>query len=67
MRSTVAEPAYLAQPSTKGLEALGQSFNQVSAIGIAAGLEFLSHGGILAAGEPIRRGGTAAAVVNPRH
>jgi gamma-glutamyltranspeptidase/glutathione hydrolase len=61
--STGAEPAFIAQPTTKGLQALGQSFTETGEIGTAAGLEFLPHGKILASGEPVRRGGTSAAVV----
>jgi gamma-glutamyltranspeptidase/glutathione hydrolase len=60
-----AETAFIAQSTTAGLQALGQSFTDVGSIGVAAGLEFLPHGRILAAGEPSRRGGTAAAVVSP--
>ncbi|MFD2420532.1 gamma-glutamyltransferase [Amycolatopsis pigmentata] len=75
--TTTAEPAFLDQPTTTGLRALGQSFtvNDTSAldptikipptIGVASGLEFLGHGKVLAAGEPTRRGGSAAAVVRP--
>jgi gamma-glutamyltranspeptidase / glutathione hydrolase len=62
---TDAEPAFIAQPTTNGLQALGQRFNSTGEIGTAAGLEFLPHGKILAAGEPARRGGTSAAVVVP--
>jgi gamma-glutamyltranspeptidase / glutathione hydrolase len=62
-----AEAAFAALPTTKGLEALGQKFNVGADIGVAAGLEFLPHGKILAVGEPSRRGGTSAAVVSPRH
>ncbi|GHF53417.1 gamma-glutamyltransferase [Amycolatopsis bartoniae] len=76
--STQAEPAFLQDPAVPGLEALGQRFtvNTTSPldpsitiapdIGVAAGLEFLGHGQVLAAGEPTRRGGTAAGVVMPR-
>jgi gamma-glutamyltranspeptidase/glutathione hydrolase len=63
---TDAEPAYIAQPAAKGLQALGHSFTDAGPIGIAAGLEFLPHGKVLAVGEPVRRGGTSAAVVS-RH
>jgi gamma-glutamyltranspeptidase/glutathione hydrolase len=75
--TTTAEPAFLDQPATAGLRALGQSFtvNDTSpldpaikippTIGVASGLEFLGEGKVLAAGEPIRRGGSAAAVVRP--
>ncbi|GAB3363632.1 gamma-glutamyltransferase [Amycolatopsis echigonensis] len=65
--TTDAEPAFLAQPTTKGLEALGQSFKNAGSIGVAAGIEFLPHGELLAAGEPSRRGGTSAAVLSPGH
>ena len=77
--TTQAEPAFIAEPTTPGLEDLGQSFavNDTSPldptikispdIGTAAGLEFLGHGQILAAGEPSRRGGTAAGVLRPAH
>jgi gamma-glutamyltranspeptidase/glutathione hydrolase len=75
--STQAEPGFLADPAVPGLQALGQRFtvNTTSPldpsitippdIGVAAGLEFLGHGKVLAAGEPARRGGTAAGVVDP--
>lgn len=76
--TTQVEPAFLADPAVPGLANLGQSFvvNSTSPldpsitvspdIGVAAGLEFLGHGQVLAAGEPTRRGGTAAGVVTPR-
>ncbi len=76
---TQAEPDFLTEPTTPGLQALGQSFyiNSTSplnpsiqippTIGIAAGLEFLGGGKVLAAGEPLRAGGTSAGVVHPAH
>ena len=75
--ATQAEPAFIAEPTTPGLEQLGQSFVIVDTspldptikispdIGAATGLEFLGHGRILAAAEPQRRGGGSAGVVNP--
>lgn len=72
-----AEPAFLDEPTTPGLEALGQRFAVSDTspldpsikipptIGTAAGLEFLGHGEVLAAGEKERRGGTSAGVVRP--
>ena len=36
-------------------------------IGAATGLQFLGHGKVIAAGEPVRRGGSAAGVVVPSH
>ena len=76
--TTQAEPAFIAEPTTPGLEALGQSFTVSSTspldptitipstIGTATGLEFLTRHRILAAAEPVRRGGGAAAVLAPR-
>jgi gamma-glutamyltranspeptidase/glutathione hydrolase len=75
--STQAEPDFLTLPVTPGLQALGQTFTVVNTspldpsiiipptIGAANGLEFLGHGRILAAAEPVRRGGGSAAVVQP--
>jgi gamma-glutamyltranspeptidase/glutathione hydrolase len=75
--TTQAEPDFLTEPTTPGLEKLGQSFaiSDTSpldptikippTIGAASGLEFLGHGAVLAAGEPVRRGGSAAGVVRP--
>jgi gamma-glutamyltranspeptidase/glutathione hydrolase len=72
---TQTEPAFLTDPAVPGLQQLGQTFtvNTTSpldpsitippTIGVAAGLEFLGHGRVLAAGEPTRRGGTSAGVV----
>jgi gamma-glutamyltranspeptidase/glutathione hydrolase len=74
---TQAEPDFIAGPATPGLEALGQSFQIVDTspldpsikisplIGAASGLEFLPGGRVLAAAEPVRRGGGSAGVVNP--
>jgi gamma-glutamyltranspeptidase/glutathione hydrolase len=75
--TTQAEPAFIALPTTPGLEALGQRFavsdtsplnpsiKIAPTIGVASGLEFLRHGEVLAAGEPSRRGGSDAEVVRP--
>jgi gamma-glutamyltranspeptidase/glutathione hydrolase len=74
---TQAEPAFIALPVTAGLEALGQKFAIVDTsplnpsitispdIGAANGLEFVGQHRILAAAEPVRRGGGDAAVVHP--
>jgi gamma-glutamyltranspeptidase / glutathione hydrolase len=74
-----AEPAFLELPEVAGLQALGQTFavNNTSPldpniktdgnIGVASGLEFVGHGKVIAAGEPKRRGGSAAGVVHPSH
>jgi gamma-glutamyltranspeptidase / glutathione hydrolase len=75
--TTQAEPAFLALPARTGLETLGHVFaiRDTSAldptikispdIGVASGLEFTGQGKVIAAGEPTRRGGSAAAVVHP--
>jgi gamma-glutamyltranspeptidase/glutathione hydrolase len=75
--TTQAEPAFIAAPATRGLVALGHRFAisdtspldptiKISPdIGVASALEFRPNGTILAAGEPTRRGGSAAAVIHP--
>ena len=77
--TTQAEPAFLNTPEVAGLQALGHTFavNNTSPldpnihndgnIGVASGLEFVGHGKVIAAGEPTRRGGSAAGVVHPSH
>jgi len=74
---TQVEPAFLEAPTTPGLSALGHQFAirdtssldpsiKISPdIGVASGLEFLRDGKVIAAGEPVRRGGSSAAVVHP--
>ncbi len=75
--TTQAEPEFIAAPATRGLVALGHRFAisdtspldptiKISPdIGVASALEFRPNGTVLAAGEPTRRGGSAAAVVHP--
>jgi gamma-glutamyltranspeptidase/glutathione hydrolase len=72
--TTQAEQEFVDMPAARGLEALGHKFvvaptpdqsNAPATIGVADGLEFLKNGQVLAAGEPVRRGGSAAAVVHP--
>jgi gamma-glutamyltranspeptidase/glutathione hydrolase len=60
-----AEPAFLALPQAVQLKALGQEFTEIAEIGAATGVEFLPDGQVLAAAEPVRRGGGSAAVVKP--
>jgi len=58
--STVrAEPGFRATLGA-GLEARGHVFSDVAEIGAATGLEILPDGSVLAAAEPVRRGGGAA-------
>ncbi|MBM0227328.1 MULTISPECIES: gamma-glutamyltransferase [Micromonospora] len=59
--STQAEPAFLTEYA-KGLPP-GHAFSPTAEIGAATGIEFLEDGRLLAAAEPVRRGGGAAAVV----
>ncbi len=60
---TLAEPAF----DTKALAALGHKFSPTTdEIGAATGVEFLRHGRLLAAAEPVRRGGGSAMVVSSR-
>ena len=61
------ESAYRAQYGP-ALTALGHTFQPTDTleIGAATAIEFTRHGGMIAAAEPVRRGGGAAAVVHPR-
>lgn len=61
-----AEPAFRASYQA-GLEALGHRFPPAATaeIGAATGVELLPGGQLLAAAEPVRRGGGAAGVVAP--
>jgi gamma-glutamyltranspeptidase / glutathione hydrolase len=77
--TTQAEPAFIAEPTTPGLEQLGQTFavsdtspldpsiTIAPTIGVETGLQLLAGGRMLAAAEPVRRGGGAAGVVSPAH
>jgi gamma-glutamyltranspeptidase/glutathione hydrolase len=60
-----AEPAFIAHPDAAALSARGHLFTPVAEIGAATGIELLSGGGVLAAAEPVRRGGGSAMVVSP--
>ena len=60
-----AEPAFLSSPEAEGLDALGHGFTSIAEIGAATGVEFLPDGRVVAAAEPVRRGGGSAAVVRP--
>ena len=63
--SVQAEPAFLSSPEAHELEALGHEFAPTPEIGAATGVEFLPDGQVVAAAEPVRRGGGSAAVVKP--
>jgi gamma-glutamyltranspeptidase/glutathione hydrolase len=59
--SVLAEPAF----DRGGLEAKGHTFAATGEIGAATGIELLPGGRMLAAAEPVRRGGGDAGVVRP--
>src|SRR5215218_9345443 len=58
--NTGVEPAFLSVPERTALEARGHRFANAGEIGAATGIEFLTGGGVLAAAEPVRRGGGSA-------
>jgi gamma-glutamyltranspeptidase/glutathione hydrolase len=62
--TVVAEPEFPSSEKTE-LMALGHTFSTMAEIGAATGVEFLPDGQVLAAAEPVRRGGGSAAVVTP--
>jgi gamma-glutamyltranspeptidase/glutathione hydrolase len=63
--SSGAEPAFIALPEAQELIARHghKPFTDAGEIGAATGIEFLGGGKLLAAAEPVRRGGGSAAVV----
>ena len=63
--TTSAEPAFLSGPLRSALEARGHGFSNGGEIGAATGIEFLAGGNVIAAAEPVRRGGGSALVENP--
>ena len=62
---TSAEPAFIASPLATLLRARGHQFVDAGEIGAATGIEFLADGSVLAAAEPVRRGGGSAMVEFP--
>jgi gamma-glutamyltranspeptidase/glutathione hydrolase len=58
--NTGAEPAFLLTSERTALEGRGHRFANAGEIGAATGIEFLTGGGVLAAAEPVRRGGGSA-------
>jgi len=63
--TTQAEPAFLSTPEAAALTARGHVFLLNPEIGAATGVEFLGDDRLLAAAEPVRRGGGSAMVVTP--
>jgi gamma-glutamyltranspeptidase / glutathione hydrolase len=63
---TAAEPAFIGSPEGQALATqYGHRFSTTSEIGAATGIELLADGRVLAAAEPVRRGGGSAMVENP--
>ena len=61
--ATVAEPAFVSSPEGQTLASqYGHVFSTTSEIGAVTGIEFLGGGLVLAAAEPVRRGGGSAMV-----
>jgi len=60
--ATVAEPAFLKSPEAAALAARGHAFSLIGEIGAATGVEIFDGGAMLAAAEPVRRGGGSALV-----
>ncbi len=67
--TTEAEPAFIASPEGQALQSrYGQVFEPVEdpgELGAVTGIEQLDGGRVLAAAEPVRRGGGSAGVVHP--
>lgn len=64
--TTEAEPAFLNRYAL-ALQGRGQRFTTTPEIGAVTGLEFLNSAKVLAAAEPVRRGGGTALVMRPAH
>ena len=61
--STLAEAAFLASPEARALvSTYGHVLAPTGEIGAATGIEFLRDGRVLAAAEPVRRGGGSAMI-----
>ena len=65
--TSLAEAAFRSSPEGLALAAApyGHAFGPTGEIGAATGIEFLPDGGVLAAAEPVRRGGGSAMVEAP--
>ena len=64
--TTAAEPAFLKSPEAAVLAARGHAFTLTNEIGAATGIELPGRGRMIAAAEPVRRGGGSALVVTRR-
>jgi gamma-glutamyltranspeptidase/glutathione hydrolase len=61
--ATAAEPAFLQTPEAAALQSRGHAFTTTPEIGAVTGIEWLPDGRLLAAAEPVRRGGGSAQTV----
>ena len=64
--TTSVEAAFLQTPEAAALTARGHKFGAPAEIGAATGIEFLGKSQVIAAAEPVRRGGGSALVVKPK-
>jgi gamma-glutamyltranspeptidase/glutathione hydrolase len=60
-----AEPGFIVSPEAAALAVRGHRFASTAEIGAATGISFLPSGFVVAAAEPIRRGGGSAMVQEP--
>lgn len=65
MPETLAEPAFLDSPEAAALGRLGHRFTPREELGAVTGIGFLQDGTVVAAAEPLRRGGGSALVERP--
>jgi len=63
--ATQAEPSFFGTPEATALGLRGHVFSMNPEIGAATAIEFFEGGRLLAAAEPVRRGGGSALVVTP--
>ena len=63
--ATAAEPLFLVSPEAEALRQRGHTFTVTPEIGAANGIEVLADGRVVAAAEPVRRGGGSAMVEVP--
>ena len=60
-----AEPAFISSPEGQALLARGHSYASMAEIGAVTGIELRRRGRMIAAAEPVRRGGGSAATARP--
>ena len=66
--TSIAEPEFMATEAPALTARYGHAFGAPQAeIGATTGIEFFDRGKMLAAAEPVRRGGGSALVVKPQH